>query len=319
MRMSPLLFSIAAIAAPAAAEVPRVVTDLPAVASLAAAVMGDLGAPETLLERGGNAHSYQMRPSQARALQNADLVFWIGPEMTPWLDRAIDGITRDGSSIVLLDHPGTHRRTFAEGEDHDGHEEAQEHEEAHDAADGEAEGEAHHHDGIDPHAWLDPANAEAWLGVIAAALSEADPEHAATYAANAGAAAGNIRALDAGIAARLAPVKGKPFVVFHDAYGYFAEHYGLSVAGQIALGDAATPGAERIAGIRAMLQDSGAVCIFPEAQHDPKLVQSLAEGTDVRIGEALDPSGSSLEPGAGLYAALLTNLADSIATCLAGE
>jgi zinc transport system substrate-binding protein len=170
---------------------------------------------------------------------------------------------------------------------------------------------------VDPHAWLDPGNARAWLGLIAGELGRMDRENAATYAANAAKAGEGIAALDASIAAMLEPVKGAPLVTYHDAFGYFADHYGLDFAGSVALGDAATPGAARLAGLRGKLEAGGVVCLFPEAQHDPALALQLAEGTGVKIGRALDPVGSSLEPGPGAYAALLTGLAQAIADCAA--
>jgi zinc transport system substrate-binding protein len=112
-------------------------------------------------------------------------------------------------------------------------------------------------------------------------------------------------------------VQGKPFVVFHDAYGYFTSHYGLTQTGSIALGDAAAPGAGRLQELRAQMTGGNIVCAFPEAQHDPKLVQTLVEGTAVKVGPTLDPSGSSMDPGPGLYAALLGGLAENLRACLA--
>lgn len=316
--MKPLLASLPLALLPAFvnAEVPRVVTDIPAVQSLVAQVMEGVGAPEVLLEQGANAHNYQLRPSQARALQEADLVIWIGPEMTPWLGRAIEGVSLGGQALSLLKAPGTHLQAFGAGaHDHDDHAE-----EAHDDHDHEAEAEMHDdhdHSGTDPHVWLDPVNAESWLGLIAQELSARDPDNAAQYATNAEAAAARIAALDARIAAELTPVAGRPFVVFHDAYGYFTAHYGLTQAGTVALGDAAAPGAEHLSELRADLQAGGVVCAFPEAQHDPKQVRQLVEGTGVKLGGALDPSGSSLPYGPALYEGLMQGLADTLTACLA--
>jgi zinc transport system substrate-binding protein len=311
---------------PVLAETPRVVTDIPPVHALVAMVMGDLGQPELLLDRGANAHSFALRPSQAAGLQDAGLVVWIGPEMTPWLDRALDGIGGKGHRLGLLAAEGTHRQDFGatggHGHDHKaekaGHDHGHDHKAEKAGHDHDHAGHDHAHEGLDPHAWLDPANAQVWLGLIAAELAEHDPANAATYAANAEAAKDRIAALDAQVAATLAPVQGKPFVVFHDAYGYFSAHYGLTVAGSIALGDAAAPGAGRLQALRDELTEGGIVCAFPEAAHDPKLVETLVDGTSVRIGSALDPAGSALEPGPGLYEALLTGLADGISTCLKG-
>ncbi|SOC04608.1 zinc transport system substrate-binding protein [Rhodobacter sp. JA431] len=316
-----LIPALALLPLPALADVPNVVTDIPAVHSLTAQVMGDLGSPAVLLEQGGNAHNYQMKPSQAAALQNADLVIWLGPEMTPWLERAIDGVSLKGAQLELLDAPGTHLQDF------DGHahmhapaEEAQDHEaheEGHDEH-GEADHDDHDHvhEGLDPHAWLTPENAETWLGVIAQELSAADPEHAATYAANAATAQEAVRALDAQITAELAPVAQKPFVTFHAAYGYFVTHYGLSVAGSVNMSDATAPGAAHLAELRDQFAAQHIVCAFPEAQHDPKQIDALLEGTSVKRGGTLDPSGSALPYGPELYAALMTGLADTLRDCL---
>ena len=350
----PTTLSLAVLApVAAAAEVPRVVTDIPPVHSLVVQVLGDLGEADLLLETGGNAHTYQLRPSQARAVAQADLVFWIGPDLTPWLDRTLDGIGGSAKAVDLIGADGTFRREFGEtgahdhdahghdddghgdhghgdhghddhghddhGHDDDGHDHAGEdaHDHDHDHDHAEADGhDGHDHSGLDPHAWLDPANARTWLAVIAAELSAADPANAAAYAANAAAADAEIAALDTALAARLKTVADRPFTVFHDAYGYFAGHYGLTVAGSIALGDAAAPGAARLAELRAELAEGGVVCAFPEAQHDPALVLTVAEGTDVRIGGTLDPAGSTLPPGPGLYAALLTGMADTLIDCL---
>jgi zinc transport system substrate-binding protein len=301
------------------AEVPKVVTDIQPVQSLAAAVMEGLGSPEVLLDRGASPHSFQMRPSQAAAVAGADLVIWIGPELTPWMDAAVDGRPQGAALLGLLAAEGTHRRHFAEAEDeHEeaGHDHVEEHADDHPEEHAEDEHD-HPHSGTDPHAWLDPENGKLWLGLIAAELSRLDPENAATYAANADKAAAAIDAADARAKALLDPVKALPFVAFHDAYGYFAEHYGLDVEGTVALGDAASPGARHLTELRATMQAGQTLCIFPEIQHDPALVDQMAEATGARVGGALDPEGSTLEPGPGLYPALITGLAGTLAACLA--
>ncbi|MFN4155491.1 MAG: zinc ABC transporter substrate-binding protein [Paracoccaceae bacterium] len=336
------------------AEVPRVVTDIPPVHAITAQVMGDLGQPVLLLDRGANAHNYQLRPSQAANLADAGLVIWIGPEMTPWMERALDGLSPDVPRLGLLAVEGTHRQEYGDDsahdhdeghdhahdehdhadeakagdhahEDHAGHDHGHdEHDHDHDhaeeakAGDHDHDHDDHAHSGVDPHAWLDPANASVWAGVIAAELSRLDPENAATYAANASAAQARLAALDSELSAMLAPVKDKPFVVYHDAYGYFASHYGLSVAGSVSLGDASSPGAARLRELSATVSGGGALCLFPEAQHDAALVTQMADGGTARIGAALDPSGSTVEPGPDAYDALMRALATNLVACLNG-
>ncbi len=307
------------LALPAAAEVPVVVTDIHPVHSLVSMVMGSLGTPELLLAKGGDEHSYQMKPSQAAALGQAGLVVWIGPELTPWLDRALDAMGAAPAQLVLLDAPGTVTRPFSDGAgpEHD-HEEGAEDGHDHDDASGEhqpAGEEEHHHDGTDPHAWLDPRNAITWLGLISEELSRVDPANAGTYAANAAAAKAQIGALDADLAKRLGDIADRPFIAFHDAYGYYIARYGLTLGGTVALGDALAPGAARLAEMRD-LAEHGAICIFPEVQHDPKMVETITADTGVKQGGALDPSGSSMDPGPGLYPAVLSTLADTLITCL---
>lgn len=287
-------FLLASIA-PAYAEVPRVVTDLPPVHSLVSQVMGDLGQPTLLMERGANAHDFQMRPSQAAALQEAGLVVWIGPEMTPWLDRALLGLST-ARQLPLLAAPETNRRDYSAEEVSDSGE------------------DGHDHIGIDPHAWLDPTNATRWLDLIAGNLATLDPEHAATYVGNAARAKTELAMLDAQIAAQLAPERGKWLVVYHDAYSYFAQHYGLTIAATLAEGDAAGPGAHHIATIEALLR-TGKVCLFSETNHDPRLVTQLAEASGLRPAGELDPEGASYDLGPALYGQMLRGLADSITAC----
>jgi zinc transport system substrate-binding protein len=310
------------------AEAPLVVADIAPVHALVALVMGDLGSPVLLTERGSDAHSFQLRPSQAAAIAEADLVVWVGPEMTPWLDRVLDGLSGQAAQLALLEAPGTATRAMGDGDGHDddaetGLAEEDEHAGHGDTHAGEADTHAGHGDaqghaagGADPHAWLDPGNAQVWLRAIAEQLAQIDGGNAATYRANAEASAAAIAALDTALADQLAPLRDRPFAVFHDAYGYFTDHYGLTVTGTVALGDAAAPGAARLKELQTGLAAGEALCIFPEANHDPKQVMTLAEGTGVRIGGALDPEGALVEPGPGAYAATLTGLADVLAGCL---
>jgi zinc transport system substrate-binding protein len=291
----------------ALAEVPRVITDIPPVHSLVGQVMGDLGAPDLLLERGASEHDFQLRPSQAGALQEADVVFWIGPALTPWLARALQNAPPSVAQLELLDVAGTVLRTYDQGD-------ADHADEDHQTGDHDRA-----HGSVDPHAWLLPANAQVWLPAIADELARIDPENAAVYAANAAEAAAGITTTDATVRAMLAPIANRPIIVFHEAFGYYAAQYGLTIAGAISEGDAAAPSATRLTALREMVVAGGVICLFPEVQHDPALVAQMVEGTSARIGGALDPVGSSFDPGPAMYADLLLGMADTIAACLAGD
>jgi zinc transport system substrate-binding protein len=277
-----------------------VVASIAPVHSLAARVMQGAGVPYLLLPPGASPHDHALRPSDAAALERAALVFWVGPRLEPWLERPLTILAAGARVIQLADTPGLTRLALREGA-------------VFEADDPETEpaDEAE----IDPHLWLDPLNAKLWLGAIAAALVEADPARRALYLANAGAARAELDALAAGIDARLAPLRGRPFVVFHDSFHYFGHRFGIEAAGAVALGDARAPGPARIARIRDRIRALGAVCLFREPQFRSALVATVAEGTGARIG-LLDPLGASLPPGPDLYPELLRGLADSLAGCL---
>lgn len=269
---------------PARAEPLRVVTDLPPVHALVSLVMGDTGTPELLLTPGADPHHFQLRPSQARTVARADLVIWVGPDLTPWLARVLAGA--DAENAVAL------------------------------GGDGDLVADHDHDHGAEIHQWLDPAIARDWIAVIAQVLAKADPDQAQTYHANAAEAVARIDQLQARLTALLTPARDLPFIVGHDAYDGFAQAFGLTIAGSIAESDAAAPGAARLADLRHVVRDAGVICLFPEAQSDPSYLQALAQDSGVRMGAALDPAGATLIPGPDLYAQLMTRLAQSIADCL---
>ncbi len=297
----------------AMAEVPRVLSDIAPVASLVGMVMGDLGQPDMLLPQGGDPHEYQLRPQQAASLAKADLLIWIGPELTPWLARARQNMNGGGQSLALMDSEGTHLQDFAPASDADGAAHAHDHD-AH--AD---EAGAHGHDGLDPHVWLDPGNARLWLDSIAEEMAAIDPENAETYRKNARSGAEIIARTEADIQTRLLPAKDKTYVVLHDAYGYFTDHFGLRPAMAVSLTDASSPSAARISEIRASLAQNPVACAFPEANHDPRTIEIVIEGSAVRLGRPLDPAGSVQAPGPLLYPAMLHALGDTLADCLVAQ
>lgn len=343
------------------ADPPKVVADFAPIHSLAAQVMEGVGEPELLLPQGADPHGFQMRPSQMQSLSDADLLVWVGPAMSPWLERAIKGASLD-HSMVLLSQPGTvlrdgghhdhdhgddhghgdhdhdakddhseHDHKTHEGHDHDhekhdahadhDHEKHDDHaDHDHDKHDDHDEGHDHsaHAKGVDPHAWLSPKNAQVWLEAIAEELSELDPENAERYHQNAHDAQEKIAALDSRIHARLAPVHEKGFVMFHDAFGYFSDHYDLNNLGSIREGDSAPPSAAQLAEISEKVEHGKVACIFSEPAQGELQVLELAKSADAGTG-VLDPSGAAIEIGAALYENLLWSTANTIATCLEGK
>lgn len=309
---------------------PQVVTDIAPVQSLVARVMDGVGNPAVLLPPGASPHHYALKPSDSQALDAAGVVFWVGPELEPWLEKPIAALAGKARVVALFDSAGTEHLPARTGatfdahdhgdedghdhadhdHDHEGHDHAHEGEDhAHDAADHD-----HDHGGDDPHAWLDPQNARAWLGTIAATLAEADPDNAAAYRANAEAGAAELTALEAELTAQLKPVAGTPFIVFHDAYQYFEHRFGFSAAGSISLSEGVPPGPARLAEVQQKARDLKIACAFREPQFDPALIDTVFEGQPVKSG-VLDPLGAGLQPGPGLYPDLLRDLAAALVAC----
>jgi zinc transport system substrate-binding protein len=285
--------------------------------SIVAAVMGDKGTPELLLQGSMSEHRAVFTPSQMATLGNADLVFIVGHGLEAKLAQISGSDAVNGKTFIALsDAPGIKTLPIREG----GTWEAHDHEHEHDHEEGGEHADEPAAEGVlsfDPHVWLDPDNAKAMALAVAADLGKADPENAAAYDANARAFAADVDRTSSGIATELAPVKDKPFIVFHDAYQYFERHFGLSGAGSIADVSAQAPSAERLAQVRDKITAVKAACVFREPQYDGKVVATVIEGTGAREG-VLDPLGAGLTPGPQAYQQLIQNLGTALKDCLSG-
>jgi zinc transport system substrate-binding protein len=335
-----LLFASAIFAMPlsARAEI-GVMASIKPVHSLVASVMQGVGEPTLIVDGGASPHTYSLKPSQASALQEADVVFWVGHELEAFLEKPLETLGSEAKAVSLLDAEGVTRLPFREGGPFEAHDHAGEdgHDHGEKAADGdshdndhdhdhgkEAAGkkddghahEDHEHEGFDAHTWLDPRNAAAFAGAIAATLSEKDPANAATYASNAAALKQKLAALETEIATTLEPVRGKGFVVFHDAYQYFENRFGMPASGSITVSPEVMPGAARLGEIREKVKELGATCVFSEPQFEPKLVSVVIEGTNARTG-VLDAEGGTEPAGTDQYFYLMRNIAKSLRDCLA--
>lgn len=305
---------MAALAAPPAAAAPAVIVSIKPIHSLAAAVMEGVGRPALLVPGAASAHSYAMRPSDAQRLAEADVVFWIGPVLETFLAKPLAALAADARVLEIEEIPGLTLLPPRQGGVWESHALV----DASEAEDDAAADHDHAHEAgsLDAHLWLDPGNGKAIAAAMAETLAAADPANAAAYRGNAATLAQRIDALDAEIAAELASVGNRPFVVFHDAYQYFEARYGLAAAGAITASPDQPPGAKRLREIRATIAERNARCVFREPQVEPALVETVVEGTGVRQAE-LDPEGALLPEGPALYFDLMRSLAQSIAGCLA--
>jgi len=301
-----------ALAPRAALADPTVVASIPPIHSLVAGVMAGIGDAHLLVKGGASPHTYALRPSDATLLSRADVVFWMGDELEAFLVKPLAALGGGADVVALSEAPGL--RLLATREGGVWEEDEEEHEHEHEAEGGH-EGE---HGVHDMHVWLDPTNAEAMVDAIVAALGRRDPANAQAYAANGAGLRGRLDGLKGEIEATLAPVAGKPFMVFHDAYQYFEEAFGLKAAGALSVAPQRLPGAKRLGELRERLTSAGVRCVFREPQFAPKLAETLVDGTPARIG-VLDPLGAGLKAGPDLYFQLLKSDAEALRTCLEGK
>lgn len=287
------------------------VASIKPVHSLAAAVMAGAGEPFLIVKAGASPHAYTMRPSEAAAIDDADVVFWVGPRLEAFLAKPLSTLGGRARVVALSEADGVRLLDAREGGRWETRDRA-----AHEHEDEDADDHGHDHGGApDLHFWLDPGNATAAVRAIAEALAETDPERAGLYRANADETAKRIAALDAEIAATLAPVRDRPYVVFHDAYHYFERHYGLNAVGAITVAPGRNPGARRLYEIRDRIVELGAACVFAEPQFEPALVDTVIEGTGARSA-VLDPLGADIPAGPELYFTLMRDLARGLRDCL---
>lgn len=291
-----------------------VVTSLKPLGFIASAIADGVTETQVLLPDGASEHDYSLRPSDAKRLQNADLVVWIGPEMEAFMDKSTQSIP-DNKKVTIAQLEGV-KPLLMKGADDD--DDDHYHDGGHDHAHGE-KGDAHHHHGdYNMHLWLSPEIARLSAVAIHNKLVELMPQSRARLDANLKDFEANLAATDKQVASELAPVKGKGYFVFHDAYGYYEKHYGLTPLGHFTVNPEIQPGAQRLHQIRTQLVEQKATCVFAEPQFRPAVVESVARGTSVRMG-TLDPLGTNIQLSKGSYPAFLTQLATQYASCLKGD
>jgi len=285
--------------------VPKVVVSILPLHSLVSGVMEGVGTPRLLIGANASPHDYAMKPSDARALSEADLVVWVGEDLETMLAQPMHALVSRARVLELSTVEGmsllpTRKGGAWEMDDHEAH---------------DKEHAGHGHGEMDTHLWLSPHNARRIVEVVAEQLSALDAVNAKRYRANAAELKRQIAVLAKQLQAQLAPIRTRPYIVFHDAYHYFEAAFGLHPVGAIAVNPERRPGAHRIMEIRRAIRDSGATCVFSEPQFRPAIVDVVLEGSDAHHG-VLDPLGSTLPAGSGQWFALMRGLADSLVGCL---
>ncbi|WP_373236362.1 zinc ABC transporter substrate-binding protein [Cohaesibacter celericrescens] len=337
-RKPTLLVSLIALAALGSTSIagaaPKVVTSIAPIHSIASAIMLNVGTPDLLIEQSASPHASTLRPSNAKTLQAADLVIWVGPDIEPMLVKPIQTLASDAHSLELIQTKGLTLLPLREGknwekhshgdEEHDHHEGHETHEDHDDHESHEAH-EDHDHDAghddeahIDNHIWLDPQNGILLASAIKNALIAQDPDNTELYTKNEKTFIDSVQQVMAQAKTQLEGKSDKPFIVFHDAYHYFENRFGVEAIGSIMLQPGTTPGAARVKEIRTKLKALDAACLLSEPQFSAAILPALTEGTNTKLGE-LDPIGKSLTLGPSLYPDLIADNARHLSDCLSDD
>ena len=317
------ILSLLMIFTPANAEI-KVVTSIKPIHSLASYLMDGVGKPDLIVDGFNSPHGFSMKPSHAKMLQNADLVFWIGEDLESFLEKPLNSIAKKAEKIELIEIKGLNVLKFRERnifdehdhddhakkeDEHDDHDDHDKKEDDHDDHDGH---EGHGHGEYDPHIWLDPINAKVILKEMTEHLIENDLKNASTYKSNLDKALNDIDKLTIDVMTELN--ENTSSIVFHDAYQYFEERFNVKILGAFTVNTDVMPGAEQLSEIREIIEHDKVKCIFSEPQFNPDIIKVVAKDMNIKTG-VVDPLGATLNPGKDLYFDLIRNMSASFKGC----
>lgn len=285
----------------AMAKAPQVLASIKPLQLISQAITEGVTDTQVLLPPGASPHNHSLRPSDARKLHSAEVIFWVGPAMESFLERSLPS-SKKAVSVAMMNIQGISLRKSGEKteeSEHDHHD------------------HAHHHDHgeYDPHIWLSTDNGRAIAKAMSKTLSEVDIEHAPQYQKNLAKFLANLDEADQRNKGIIEQLENQPLFVFHDAYGYLQDQYHLNVAGHFTLNPEQQPGAKHLTSLRDQLKRSGDTCIFREPQFQPAYIDSITQGLPVRVG-VLDPLGDKIKVQPDGYPIFINTLVDNINQCL---
>ena len=302
------LLSLLIVFTPANADV-KVVTSIKPIHSLASYLMDGVGKPDLIVDGYASPHGFALKPSHAKMIQNADLIFWVGEDLENFLEKPLKSIAKKAEKIELMEIKGLKKLEFRERnifKEHDDHKDHGHKEDKHD------DHHEHAHGEHDPHIWLDPMNAKVMLSEMAEHLIKKDQENASKYKANLKNAHKDLDKLIKKVKSDL----NKDFksIVFHDAYQYFEKRFNVNVLGAFTVNTDVLPGAEQLSEIREIIEHEKVSCVFSEPQFNPDIIKAVAKDTNIKTG-VIDPLGATLNPGKTLYFDLISNMSKSFKSC----
>ncbi|MDB9704737.1 zinc ABC transporter substrate-binding protein [bacterium] len=310
------ILSLISFITPVNAEV-KVVTSIKPLHSLASYLMDGVGKPDLIVDGYASPHGFSMKPSHAKMLQNANLIFWVGEDLENFLEKPLSSIAKKAEKIELMEIKGLNvlkfrERNIFDEHDHDDHDDHAKKEDDHDDHDGHDDHEGHAHGEFNPHIWLDPLNAKVILKEMTEHLIENDSKNASTYKSNLDKALKDIDKLTMDVMTELN--QSVASIVFHDAYQYFEERFNVKILGAFTVNTDVMPGAEQLSEIREIIEHDKVKCIFSEPQFNPDIIKVVAKDMNIKTG-VVDPLGATLNPGKDLYFDLIRNMSASFKGC----
>ena len=309
----------------------KVVASIKPIHSLASYLMDGVAKPDLIVDGYASPHGFAMKPSHAKMLQNADIVFWVGEDLENFLEKPLNSIATKAEKIEFMNLKGLvklkfrERNIFDDHDDHDhdkhakkddhddhDHDEHAKKEDGHDDHDDHDGHEGHNHGEFDPHIWLDPINAKVILFEMSKHLIENDPKNEVAYRANLSKAYKEIDKLTANVSSEL--TNSVASIVFHDAYQYFEKRFDVNILGAFTVNTDVMPGAEQLAEIREIIEHDKVACVFSEPQFNPDIIKAVARDMNIKTG-VVDPLGATLNPGKNLYFDLIKNMSSSFKGC----
>tara|TARA_Y100000287_G_scaffold185895_1_gene190595 strand:- start:2714 stop:3685 length:972 start_codon:yes stop_codon:yes gene_type:complete len=296
----------------------KVIASIKPLHSLVSYVMNGVGTPGILVDGSSSPHTFQLKPSHATMLQEADIVFWIGEDLESFLETPLESIAKNSKHITLMESDEIELLKFREKNIFGGHDDHDDHGDEHDEhADEHGDGHDDHHDGHahgehDIHFWLDPEIAKTIVKIVTRELSEIDPANSSTYKSNSTKAINDIDQLIMDTKSKIN--SNASYVVFHDAYQYFEKRFGVEVVGALTVNPEVLPGAKQLSEIREVIEHENINCLFSEPQFNPSIAETIASDTGIKSA-IIDPLGAELDPGKDLYFDLIGDIASSFESC----
>lgn len=271
----------------------NVVTSIKPLELLVRALATDNIAVTSLVAPGGSPHNYTLRPSQRRALEQADAIFWVGPDMENFLTRLLANNEFSGRTHQLMEQSGEHQHADHGDHNHDGH---------------------HHGSSEDPHLWVDPQYALEMARAIAHQLAELNRGDAPAIQNNLEAFEQSLNARETSIRKQLAPLQNHTLFAYHSAFTRFAEHYNLNLQGVLTLNPVINPGARHIAAVQRQLKQAGSACLLTEPQFNTQWWTSITDGLDITFS-TWDPLATSIAATPNGYIEFQQSIADAVLNC----